>query len=151
MGYVTTLRSLNTHHFKNVLFSTNIISRTIGNNVAFMCVLVCIYTIETLPFHYTDLYPCQRQPPCQNGATCINNGLGDYLCQCLDGYEGDTCETETIECYPNPCQNGGTCTVWHYNVYNRSLLYYPQHTFPRMRWPAILALAWMDMKETTVR
>ena len=64
-----------------------------------------------LAVHYPDLYPCQRQIPCENGATCINNGFGDYLCQCEIGYNGDDCETEINECDVNPCQNGGTCIV----------------------------------------
>ena len=59
----------------------------------------------------TDLYPCQRQEPCSNSATCINNGLGDYLCQCPEGYQGVNCEYEINECDTYPCQNGGSCTV----------------------------------------
>ena len=68
-----------------------------------------LLTGHSLPLQ--DLYPCQRQDPCENDATCINNGLGDYLCQCMDGYTGDRCESEINECAPNPCQNGGSCTV----------------------------------------
>ena len=59
----------------------------------------------------TDLYPCQRQSPCENHASCVNNVLGGYTCQCPDGYTGDICDTEVNECDPNPCQNGGTCIV----------------------------------------
>ena len=74
----------------------------------------------------SDLYPCQRQMPCKNGATCINNGLGDYICQCPDGYAGEQCRTDINECFPNPCQNGGTCTVCSYVVF----LYKPAwHSF----------------------
>ena len=40
-----------------------------------MCTSLCTVESLSLLFHYTDLYPCQRQPPCQNGATCINHGL----------------------------------------------------------------------------
>ena len=37
--------------------------------------------------------------------------LAGYTCACVDGYEGDDCETETNECVPNPCQHAGVCTV----------------------------------------
>ena len=37
--------------------------------------------------------------------------LAGYTCTCVDGYEGDDCETETNECVPNPCQHAGVCTV----------------------------------------
>ncbi len=58
-----------------------------------------------------DLYPYRRQSPCQNGATCCNNGHGGYTCSCPPGYEGTNCQTNINECLPNPCQNQGTCTV----------------------------------------
>ena len=33
----------------------------------------------------------------------------------MEGYEGDRCELMvTDECDPDPCQNGGTCTVRQY-------------------------------------
>ena len=59
----------------------------------------------------TDLLPCERQSPCQNGATCRNDGHGGYTCSCPPGYEGTNCQSEINECLPNPCQNQGTCTV----------------------------------------
>ena len=37
--------------------------------------------------------------------------VNDYSCACGVGYTGTDC-TEVIDnCDPNPCQNGGSCTV----------------------------------------
>ncbi len=33
--------------------------------------------------------------PCQNNGTCID-GVGEYTCNCLPGYEGDMCENEVV-------------------------------------------------------
>jgi len=54
---------------------------------------------------------CGHTTPCQNGATCNNTGPNQYECLCAAGFEGDSCERETNECDPNPCMNGGNCTV----------------------------------------
>jgi len=77
---------------------------------------------------YTDLDPCGHTTPCQNGATCSNTGPGTYECQCTDSYEGVQCEHNwTDECDPNPCLNGGSCSV-SLAHWITSLLPRPSHT-----------------------
>jgi hypothetical protein len=39
------------------------------------------------------------------------DGVNSFSCSCVAGYEGDRCETNTNECDPNPCENGGNCQV----------------------------------------
>ena len=46
--------------------------------------------------------------PCRNGALCLENQEG-FSCQCQLGYDGRTCEEDIDDCWPAPCQNGGTC------------------------------------------
>ena len=43
--------------------------------------------------------------PCQNGATCMD-GVNQYTCSCLAGYEGTDCETGKSLLYhiTNPVQ-----------------------------------------------
>ncbi|XP_038076351.1 sushi, von Willebrand factor type A, EGF and pentraxin domain-containing protein 1-like isoform X2 [Patiria miniata] len=53
--------------------------------------------------------PC-RADPCANSGTC--NQVGDteaFTCSCIDGFEGERCETTTNPCQASPCMNGGTC------------------------------------------
>jgi hypothetical protein len=65
--------------------------------------MLCLYDVDTST--------CARLSPCRSGATCINDGLGGYTCSCPPGYTGGTCQVEISECSPNPCSNGGSCTV----------------------------------------
>ena len=41
----------------------------------------------------------------------LKDGLRSYACLCAAGFSGSRCETNINECSPNPCQNGGSCTV----------------------------------------
>ena len=46
--------------------------------------LFCFYPIS-------EILECNSNP-CQNGAVCFE-GIGTYVCQCANGYEGANCET----------------------------------------------------------
>ncbi|XP_019616714.1 PREDICTED: neurogenic locus notch homolog protein 1-like [Branchiostoma belcheri] len=55
------------------------------------------------------LKPCEPNV-CQNGGNCTSCfGESIIFCNCLNGFEGLLCETDTDECASNPCQQGGTC------------------------------------------
>ena len=66
--------------------------------------------------------------PCLNGGVCLVNAINfesmyfslynmiqdqvnGFECQCVPGYHGDLCETESDECASNPCQNAIRCHV----------------------------------------
>ncbi|XP_056003559.1 ficolin-3-like [Ostrea edulis] len=46
--------------------------------------------------------------PCKHGGICTSCST-TFSCQCVDGYEGNTCEV-TDHCVSSPCQHGGNCT-----------------------------------------
>ena len=52
--------------------------------------------------------PCDSNP-CLNGAACSNVDATVYICDCIDGFTDDNCETNINDCLSNPCENGSTC------------------------------------------
>ena len=37
--------------------------------------------------------------------------IANYSCTCVGGWTGMNCKTNIDDCTPNPCLNGGNCTV----------------------------------------
>ncbi|XP_030628246.1 protein delta homolog 2 [Chanos chanos] len=58
-----------------------------------------------------DIDVCEKEQPCQNGATCSINEAGEYNCLCPDNFHGKHCEFKTGPCHKtrSPCKNGGLC------------------------------------------
>ena len=52
--------------------------------------------VITIILRVVDVDECASSP-CQNGGNC-NDGVNGYTCVCVDGYEGDTCETSRFVC-----------------------------------------------------
>nr|XP_054751646.1 fibropellin-1-like [Lytechinus pictus] len=48
---------------------------------------------------------------CENGATCVDVGVGAYRCDCTDQFEGILCRISIVPmpCASNPCNGNGDC------------------------------------------
>ncbi|XP_034465022.1 protein delta homolog 2 isoform X1 [Hippoglossus hippoglossus] len=57
-----------------------------------------------------DLFICSEQP-CENGATCVMEDSGDFICLCPESYHGNNCQLKIGPCHQrrSPCKNGGLC------------------------------------------
>ena len=48
-------------------------------------------SVKHLIYFFTEgAYECMSMP-CMNGASCVDLESGGHTCNCLEGYEGDTC------------------------------------------------------------
>eukprot|EP00117_Sycon_ciliatum_P011595 scpid24074/ scgid13010/ Neurogenic locus notch protein homolog len=55
-----------------------------------------------------DVDECAMTSPCRNLGTCINLP-GGFLCECVSGYQGETCEQHVPQCQTASCQSGESC------------------------------------------
>ena len=55
------------------------------------------YALVKLILFATDLYNECGSNPCRNGATCEDK-VGDFMCHCVHGYSGDTCDVGKYIC-----------------------------------------------------
>ena len=57
-----------------------------------------------------QIYDACSFDPCHNGATCMTSPPSHvYTCDCLDGYTGDTCETNIDDCVNHNCPSYQVC------------------------------------------
>ncbi|KAK6725541.1 hypothetical protein RB195_004078 [Necator americanus] len=52
---------------------------------------------------------CNTCNPCLNGGRCRGEFPGIRLCECKDGYRGESCGGEIQYCVHSPCLNNGSC------------------------------------------
>ena len=43
--------------------------------------------------------------------THAQDGINNYTCSCVFGYDGVNCQVNIDDCVGTPCQNEGTCIV----------------------------------------
>ena len=44
-------------------------------------------------------------------SSLLQDLVNDFSCACVVGFTGNTCQTNINDCFPYPCENGGTCVV----------------------------------------
>ena len=57
----------------------------------------------------TDLDECKTGSPCKHGGTCTNT-IGNYQCDCTNGWTGQSCQIDIDECSLGVCINSVNCT-----------------------------------------
>lgn len=56
-----------------------------------------------------DMNVCSDANFCQNNGSCVNDGFGEYVCNCTEGYGGLNCSLPN--CTQVECANGGICDI----------------------------------------
>ena len=56
-------------------------------------------------------YVCDLLLPCENNGNCAedSNAFYNYVCLCLQNFNGTNCEYDYRPCQPNTCRNNGQC------------------------------------------
>ena len=76
----------------------------------------------TISHHHYDYYSLLIAPSLSGSgklfALCwLQDGVNDYECLCVPGYQDKNCETDVDECETGICKNHGNCTVsTHYII-----------------------------------
>lgn len=73
--------------------------------------LAALLTNCCFSLSFPDLNYCGTHEPCMHGGTCENTAPDQYRCTCAEGLSGTRCEIVEHPCAPQPCRNGGTCTL----------------------------------------
>ena len=47
---------------------------------------------------------------CAESGTDVNVAVGEFVCICAPGWDGDGCDQDIDECEANPCRHGGVCS-----------------------------------------
>ena len=55
--------------------------------------LTCAACVTYFMYSFSDVIPCNRKNPCNNGGTC-NGTMENYDCWCTLGFEGANCDGE---------------------------------------------------------
>ena len=56
----------------------------------------------------SDIDECAIANPCSGNGECFDQ-VNHYICVCMDGYTGSTCDINIDDCLHNPCIHGN-CT-----------------------------------------
>ena len=68
----------------------------VRRHLELQCVRTCVVRLDCIEYVVClpiDIDDCSTNP-CQNGGTCAD-GVNEYTCTCVTGYNGDNCQTST--------------------------------------------------------
>ncbi|KAK7504966.1 hypothetical protein BaRGS_00003994 [Batillaria attramentaria] len=66
------------------------------------------FTSDMIAYDQCSSHPCKNNP-----RACTDLGVMGVACRCSDGWTGDLCEIDEVDCQPDSCKNGGACVDEH--------------------------------------